>query len=225
MNAAALLLAAGASSRLNTPKQLVRFRGEALLRHAARIALRSRCTDVIVVTGAFGERCAAEIADLPVTVRHNPRWADGLSHSIRAGMAVIAERILLPDFVVLLVCDQPHLETALIDQLVETHVATGRGIVASHYAGTLGVPALFAADYYPALATLEGDCGARQLFQRFSDDCASVPFPRGDVDIDTPADLQFVSHQTESVSGMVKCGLASNAADTAWEFPTTADQR
>ena len=193
MNAAALILAAGASSRLHTPKQLVRFRGESLLRHAARAALGSRCRDIIVVTGAHGERCASEVRGMPVTVRHNPRWADGLSSSIRAGMAVVAERVCLPECVVLLVCDQPHLEAGLINCLLEMHAVAGCGIVASRYAETLGVPALFAANYYPALTALEGDRGARQLFQQFEDDCAAVPFPCGEVDIDTPADLELVS--------------------------------
>lgn len=130
---------------------------------------------------------------MPVTIRHNPRWAEGLSSSIRAGMAVIAERVFLPDCVVLLVCDQPGLEAELIDRLVETHLVTGCGIVASQYAEILGVPALFAADYYPALTALEGDRGARQLFRRFGDDCDAVPFPEGVRDIDTPADLRFVA--------------------------------
>lgn len=130
---------------------------------------------------------------MPVTVRHNPRWAEGLSSSIRAGMAVIAERALMPDCVVLLVCDQPGLDADLINRLLETHRVTGCGIVASHYAGILGVPALFAANYYPALTALEGDHGARQLFQRFADDCDAVSFPDGIRDIDTPADLRLIS--------------------------------
>lgn len=202
MNAAALIFAAGGSSRLHTPKQLVRFRGETLLRHAVRAALSSRCSDVIVVTGAHGERCAAEVAGMPVTIQHNPRWAEGLSSSIRAGMAVVAERVLLPDCVVLLVCDQPGLEPDLINRLLETHLLTGNGIVASHYAEVLGVPALFAANYYPALTALEGDRGARQLFQQFADDCGSVAFPAGIRDIDTPADLRFISDSVEYSPGI-----------------------
>lgn len=197
MNAAALILAAGASSRLHTPKQFVRFQGESLLRHAARVALGSRCCDVIVVTGAHGARCAAEVRGMPVTIRYNPQWADGISSSIRAGLAVVAERTCLPECVVLLVCDQPHLEADQINRLLEMHAVAGCGIVASKYAETLGVPALFAANYYPALTALRGDRGARQLFWQYDYDCAAVPFPFGEVDIDTPADLELVGHHVE----------------------------
>jgi molybdenum cofactor cytidylyltransferase len=189
MNATAIILAAGASTRLNTPKQLIQFQGESLLRRTTRTVLGSRCHDVIVVTGAAAEVCTAELRGLPVRTKFNPLWSQGLSSSIRAGMAAVAAHSQLPDCVVLIVCDQPHLQIVQIDHLLEAHTVTGCGIVASRYSSTLGVPALFAAIYYPALASLQGDRGARNLFTQFENDCATVPFPLGAIDIDTPSDL------------------------------------
>ena len=201
MNVTAIILAAGASKRLGTPKQLLRFEGESLLYRTTCAALGSCCDNVIVVTGAAAEACSAEVSHLPVRIQFNARWPQGLASSIQAGMVAIAEQARLPDCVVLAVCDQPHLDSALIDRLIEMHVSAKRGIVASQYAGTSGVPALFALNYYTVLAALGGDRGARELFAKFSNDLANVPFPLGAVDIDTAADLHALNASTVPVCG------------------------
>jgi molybdenum cofactor cytidylyltransferase len=188
MNAAAVILAAGGSTRLGQPKQLLQFEGQSLLRRTVLAALNSRFQRVVIVTGAAAEACAAEIADLPVGLVHNPRWADGLAGSIQAGIHELSAMLPCPEGISISVCDQPHLAPSTFNRLLDCHAATGRGIVASRYSGALGVPALFMKKYYPALLSLTGDTGAKSLFRQFATDCASIEFPEGAVDIDSPAD-------------------------------------
>lgn len=91
------------------------------------------------------------------------------------------------DAAVISLCDQPFLQGNVIDRLIEKHLISGKGMVASRYAnGTLGAPALYARTYFEELLTLEGDRGARSLLQRYPADVAFVPFPLGSIDVDTP---------------------------------------
>jgi molybdenum cofactor cytidylyltransferase len=188
MNAAAVILAAGASTRLGQPKQLLQLEGQTLLRRTVLAALNSRFQRVVIVTGAAAEACTAEVADLPVGLLHNPQWADGLAGSIQVGIVELSATVPCPDCISIAVCDQPHLDNSTFNRLLDCQAATGRGIVASRYSGALGVPALFMRKYYPALLALTGDAGAKSLFRQFATDCASIEFPEGAIDIDSPAD-------------------------------------
>ena len=182
-----IILAAGASTRLGTPKQLLPFRGRSLLVHAYETALASVCRPVIVVVGAQAQRMRTVMQDLPAQVVENAAWSEGMGSSIRAGMAAAQDYKGL-EAVVLMVCDQPLLTPQVIDSLVQTHRATGKDIVASHYADTVGVPALFGASLFHELSELSGTEGAKRLLARYPDAVASVPFAGGSVDIDTAQD-------------------------------------
>jgi len=192
MSVAAVILAAGGSRRLGKPKQLLPFDGQSLLRRCVRAVLDSRCSRVVVVTGAFAEACAAEVSDLPVDVIHNPLWADGMAGSVGVGIHELIARGQAPTAVVLTVCDQPFLSPSIIDQLLDKQLASGRGIVASAYHGTFGVPALFQARYFSALLNLKADVGARVLFREFPADLDSIEFPGGAIDIDTPSEYASI---------------------------------
>jgi molybdenum cofactor cytidylyltransferase len=181
---ALILLAAGASTRLGRPKQLLVFRGRSLLRHATETALESVCRPVVVVLGAFADRLQTELTALPVTVAVNPAWAEGMGKSIRAGLKEVSSETPGPDAVVIMLCDQPLITAAMLDQLVSVYRSTGRGIVASEYEGTLGAPALFSRRYYPELAALEGDHGARRIIVNHEDDLARISLPEAAFDVD-----------------------------------------
>ena len=159
----AVLLAAGASRRLGQPKQLLAYRGRPLIQHAAATLLASRCRPVLVVLGAEADRAGAALADLPVELVHNPRWADGVGTSIAAGIAAASARGA--GGAVLSLVDQALVTGATIDRLLAARDATGRSIVAARYADTVGVPAYFAAAAFAQLPVgrLLDRVGARPL--------------------------------------------------------------
>src|SRR5512137_2027685 len=139
---AAVILAAGPSRRMGSPKQLLEVDGRSLLRGAALTALSSSCRPVIVVLGAHADRVGRELLGLDVTVVRNEDWEDGLGSSVRCGIEAVRREPGVGS-VVLMLCDQPLVTPALIEQLVAAHRQGGATIVACEYAGTVGVPALF----------------------------------------------------------------------------------
>lgn len=189
-----IILAAGASTRLGTPKQLLHYRGQSLLRHTAEVAIASGCHPIIVVLGAQAERLEAEVEQLPVSVVKNNHWAKGMSSSIQTGLAVLQSIHPSVKAVVILLCDQPFVSAALVHQLIEGYHRTGKPIVASEYADAVGVPALFSHVLFPVLMTLPADRGARYVIQNRAQAVIRVPFSLGEIDIDTPDDYERFLH-------------------------------
>ena len=188
-----VILAAGASTRLGTPKQLLRYQGQTLLRRAAEMALAASCRPVIVVLGAYADSLCAELQGLPVRIVENREWEQGMGSSICAGvkeLLALSETEPEPEAVLFMLCDQPLVSAQLLNRLIETHRETGRLIVASEYDQTLGVPALFHRSLFSELSRLKGTEGAKQILQRYPAQTLGVPFPEGSVDIDTPADYK-----------------------------------
>jgi molybdenum cofactor cytidylyltransferase len=187
---AVVVLAAGGSRRLGTPKQLVRWRGRTLLRRAAEAALACGCGPVTVVLGADAPTMRAELEDLPVHVAVHRRWRAGLSSTLRAGVraARAASAGGGPDAILFLTCDQPYVTAPLLRRLVR-RFRRGASITASAYDRTLGVPAVFAREFFGDLRTLSGDQGAKRLLARHHDVVAPVPFARGGFDVDRSSDL------------------------------------
>ncbi len=183
-----VILAAGASTRMGRPKQLLEYRGRTLIRHAVDTAVNSLCQPIVVVLGADADRIKPEIPPSHVTLVENPDWSDGMSTSLRVGVETILAINPNIDALVLMLCDQPFVSTWLINQLVATHHRTKQPIVASQYAEVVGVPALFARTLFPILTTLQGDRGARQIIQQSLPRLGRVTFPAGAFDIDTPTD-------------------------------------
>jgi molybdenum cofactor cytidylyltransferase len=188
MGTGAIVLAAGGSSRLGAPKQLLTFRGETLVRRAAKAALKSVCDRVVVVVGNHAQQMRQEINDLPVLVVENENWRSGISSSIRAGL----EQISSQGGVVITLCDQPFMTAAVLNELIGTHRKTRRAIVASTYGATRGVPAFFAPELFNELASLTKDEGARRIIASHPEKVATVEFPEGAIDIDTPQDYEHL---------------------------------
>ncbi|MGF7217897.1 molybdenum cofactor cytidylyltransferase [Spirosoma lacussanchae] len=189
MTVATLLLAAGSSSRLGQPKQLVQHEGQSLVRRMAGMALSVPTAPVVVVIGANADLVRAELTDVPVQTVVNADWSEGMGSSLRAGLTALADQPI--DAFLVLLTDQPHVTPDLLRQLIRTRQETGKGIVACQYgeADHLGVPALFDRRYLPVFRQLTGDAGARKLIRQYTDDCAIVPFALGAIDLDTPQDL------------------------------------
>ncbi len=190
-----ILLAAGGSARLGVPKQLAHAQGVTLLRRAAETATASKCDKVVVVLGAHRDACATELVGLPVVSVWNPDWGAGMGTSLRAGMeALLADE--MPDAVILMLCDQLLLTPAVLDAMVDCFQTGGNQLIASEYAGVLGVPALFSSELFPELLALNGEEGARSVIKRHRSHALAIPFPEGAIDIDTPADLANLEKQS-----------------------------
>lgn len=181
---AALVLAAGASRRLGFPKQLVQVHGEPLLRRTARLAVESGCHPVTVVLGAHAAPCRDTLRGLPVGIFMNPAWEEGMASSLRAGLAALPADA---SAVLLLACDQPALDLPHLARLLHAHRQHPDAVIASAYADTRGVPALFPSTHFQRLAQLQGDQGARGLLQ--GSEVVEVLFPRGEWDVDQVEDL------------------------------------
>lgn len=182
---AAIVLAAGGSSRLGQPKQLLELDGRPLVRRAAEQAVAAGCDPVIVVVGAEAGAVEGALQESGARCVENRAWAEGMAGSIRCGVGALPEDV---DAALILLCDQPAVSTALLVRLRAAQRESGMPMVACAYGGTLGPPALFVRACFPALLGLEGDAGARSLLARARERVASVEFPDGALDVDTGED-------------------------------------
>jgi molybdenum cofactor cytidylyltransferase len=186
----AVVLAAGASTRMGEPKQLLRLDGRTLLRRTVDTLLASPAWPVVVVLGAHLELIRPEVARLPVLIAENREWAEGLASSIRTGVKVLEEFSLSLEAALLVLCDQPNLSPETVTRLIEAHHRTGKSIVAASYGQHPGPPALFARSHFPELMELRGAGGAKPLLTRHPELLATVDLPELAADLDTAEDYQ-----------------------------------
>jgi molybdenum cofactor cytidylyltransferase len=190
MPVAAVILAAGASRRLGRPKQLLRLNGGTLLARAVRIAGESGASPVITVLGAHFAEVSAAIPQGDSIHVLNEDWEQGIASSIHAGLRALDAVAPQSPGVLLMTCDQPRLTSrhprALLESFLEQSDPT---IIASAYAATVGVPAVFPRAAFPMLLELHGDQGARKLLLNPPCPLIQIDFPGGEIDIDEPADL------------------------------------
>ena len=189
-NTGIVILAAGASSRFGTPKQLTRFKGKTFLQHVIDEAKAAGPAAIVVVTGANANEVAASVAGSEVIIIHNKDWEKGMASGIVAGVNAITQLETNIEKIIIAVCDQPFVSSALFNQLDAVQRETGKPIVASAYANTMGTPVLFTRKYFDELLSLKGDTGAKKVLKENSEDVATVEFPKGVVDIDTQEDLK-----------------------------------
>jgi molybdenum cofactor cytidylyltransferase len=185
-----IILAAGASTRMGTPKQLLPYRERSFIRYITESAIASVCQPIAVVLGANAERIKPEISQLPVQIVENQQWAEGMSSSIRVGLEALLGVNQNLEAVAIALCDQPFVSSQTLDRIVEVFHFTDKPIIASEYAGTLGVPVLFSRSLFSELMALKSNEGAKQLIKRHIHEVFSVPFPEGSIDIDTPTDYE-----------------------------------
>lgn len=194
-----IVLAAGASVRLGQPKQLLPYRGRTLLRHALETASAAKLGPVCLVTGALHEELLGEAADLPVQVVRNADWAIGMGASIQTGITALETDFHHLQGVLIMLCDQPLVTPELLRELALQTQQTSCPVAAAAYAGGPGVPALFARRLFPLLHALPPANGARRLLQSLPNEITLVPFPDGEVDVDTPAQYEQLLRRTGSL--------------------------
>jgi len=184
-----VLLAAGGSSRLTTPKQLVRFEGETLLRRAALAIAASVCDPVVAVLGAEKEHAEIEIDGTRVRPRFNHEWQTGMSSSIKLGLTELLSMEPGLDAVLIALCDQPFVTAHTLDRLTARFRESQIQIVAAEYGDVVGVPAIFAKEMFGRLLALEGDKGARDLIRDPDASIETIKIKEAALDIDTFDDL------------------------------------
>ncbi|CAN7237545.1 nucleotidyltransferase family protein [Pseudoxanthomonas sp. LjRoot168] len=183
---AAVVLAAGGSARLGRPKQLLTREGETLVHRAARLALASGASRVLVVVGAHAGDIAACVSDLPVACVANAHWDEGLARSVRVAADALAAH---PHATLFLTCDQPALELAHLHALREASHRAPSGSAATRFGDRVGIPAIIAAPMLRAARSLQGDRGLRDVLNAAGVGVIACDAPDLLLDVDTPADL------------------------------------
>lgn len=182
-----IVLAAGASTRFGSPKQLTDIGGRGMLEAVVQRATELGAADVTVVLGAEAQAIRASLLDSQASIVVNGSYADGISSSIRAGLAQLPATV---DAVLILLGDQAAVTTEDLRRLVARWGREPDRIVAADYGPIIGVPAIFPADLIPELASLRGDRGAQLVLSRHRGRVVTVPMPSAAIDIDTADDLR-----------------------------------
>ena len=188
MNVAAMVLAAGSSSRMGRSKQMLEINGEMLLAKTVNTVLASKIRDVVVVLGADEQAHRHILIPFPIRVVFNDQWKKGMGSSIKAGLHHLVASRSTCDAVLIFVCDQPLLTVEIIATIVQTFEQTKKPVIASGYSNVPGVPVLFARSYFAKLEQLPDDHGAKRIIQQNPSDVVTVPFPGGEIDLDTMQD-------------------------------------
>jgi molybdenum cofactor cytidylyltransferase len=195
---AALVLAAGRSSRMGGPnKLLAEIGGRPLLRMVVEATLGSQARPILVVTGYQRERVETALAGLPVTLVHNPNYAEGLGSSLKAGIAALPAEA---DGVVVCLGDMPQVDAGLIDHLIGAIDPDKGALVAvPTIEGKRGNPVVWSRRFFPDLMAVEGDVGARYLIGRYGEAVVEVPVSGAAAltDIDTPQALAAIKAELE----------------------------
>ncbi len=181
-----IILAAGNSSRLGRPKQLLQIGRQTLLKKITAAALSLYCGPVIVVLGNYTEELLTECDGAVIAINHN--WAQGMAGSIAVGLNRLQASFPNVTGVIIAVCDQPFVTASLLQQLIAVYDQTQKPIVAAAYKETAGTPAYFHHTLFDELMQLKGDRGAKQIILKHESRLALVDFPGGEMDVDTEED-------------------------------------
>jgi molybdenum cofactor cytidylyltransferase len=189
---AIIILAAGASSRLNRPKQLLDFRGKTLIEHAVNTALDANIGPVFVVLGNAREETADKLKSYgnKITVLINEEWKEGISSSIKKGLTEVENSNKDIYGVLVTLVDQPLITVTHLINMVKSHFTFGKNIIASGYGGSFGAPTFFHKSLFNYIEKLDGDRGAKSIISKLKRDVHIIPNPDAELDIDTAEDYK-----------------------------------
>ncbi|WP_443938479.1 nucleotidyltransferase family protein [Pedobacter sp. MW01-1-1] len=188
MSTGIIILAAGNSSRLGRPKQLLSFKKGTLLSNTIRAAKESLLRPIIVVLGAKAEEIYAKNKSDEVHFITNPNWHMGLSSSISAGVNALLNLEPKLQNIIVSVSDQPFIEADIFTALRDKKGQSAKTIVTSTYAQAMGAPTLFNQRFFQELCLLTGDTGAKSIIQKNQTEVDYIAFDLGEIDIDTEED-------------------------------------
>jgi molybdenum cofactor cytidylyltransferase len=196
-NTAIIILAAGSSSRMGQSKQLLEIDNTSLLRKTVLTALACGIKNNYVVLGANVEAHKTTIADLPIQIVINEEWNNGMGSSLKKGLNAATTASAKLAGIIILVCDQPMLTCQHLNNILQKQLDSQKGIVASQYARTTGVPAFFSKQFFEKLNALDDQHGAKTVIEKYPDAVEQVNFHGGEIDLDEIEDYyQFLkTHQ------------------------------
>ena len=190
-NTGIILLAAGNSTRMGSPKQLLLYHGKTLLERIVDTSLQVFDNNkIILVLGANHSEIAFQIKDKITLISVNEEWKSGMASSIKAGLQTLLKHFPDMQRCIISVCDQPYLSSEVFIEMLKLADYSSKEIIAAKYAGTIGVPALFSKNYFKKLLHLSGEQGAKKIIQQNMDDVNIFTFDEGAIDIDTPSDYE-----------------------------------
>lgn len=195
-NIGVVILAAGSSSRLGRPKQLVQFQNKTLLQHVIDSIVPFHFDPGILVLGANAHQIRDSISPKKITVVDNQGWSEGIASSIRLG---VSESIKLNESlegILFLLSDQPFVTKKLIEELIQKHKNGDQQITACRYKESFGVPAIFGKAFFSQLLKLTGDTGAKKIIAQNSEHVDTIVFQAGSFDVDTEEDyIELIDKQ------------------------------
>lgn len=194
MKVGIIILAAGESKRMGVPKQLLDLNGQSMLKKIVHAALDTDCYPITVVVGAHKKHVVPELQDMPVNITDNPHWKSGMAGSIKMGLVgtyIISKEV---EAVIITTSDMPHISKDTFNELINAGKEEKSSIVISDYGKGKGVPALIKRELFEEILNLEGDQGARQIFNKHKDKLTTISFSGGLVDLDTKEDYHNYLH-------------------------------
>jgi molybdenum cofactor cytidylyltransferase len=189
-NCAVVIIAAGESKRLGSPKQLLLLDKDTMLNRLIKMVQKAVDFPIYLVLGANAKKIKAQLPITNLNIVENNEWQEGMGSSIRIGVQAVIDSANKHDGVLILVCDQPYLSETAVKDLISLQDNKKSAITASFYANIAGTPALFHQSVFSDLLALKGDQGAKRIIQERDQELAKLQFEKGVLDIDTPEDYQ-----------------------------------
>ena len=188
MKLSILILAAGNSSRLGYPKQLIEFEGKTLIERITETALMVS-DNILIILGGNSELIISKLERFNDTIStiFNPDWQQGMGTSIRIGTEKLAEK---SDAILILLSDQPFISTVLLQNMIQIFEKSPNPIISCTYNQQLGVPMLFDKSVFPELMKLSRDKGAKSFLHLYKNTISTIDFPEGIIDVDTFEDVE-----------------------------------
>lgn len=190
-NIAHLILAAGSSSRMGKPKQLLKWEDSTFIEQTIDRLCSVDEVKTFVVLGANYDQIYEQIKKKPIRIIRNSEWKEGMGTSIRMGMLSIRKELVTYDGVIVSVIDQPLLDQEYYVKLLQLGIEQRNSIIATQNEETIGVPAFFPKTYFKELSALDADYGARFIIKNHKNDVISISANGAAIDIDTPEHYRF----------------------------------
>ncbi len=194
---AVLILAAGQSQRMKEHiKQLLPYKKSTLLGEAIHSAKASTASHVYVVLGAYHEEITEKLRLKPELIIYNSKWQQGMGGSIAIGIKHLQSTSIKFDGVLIMLADQPNIDTEYLNQLIHKWWNDSSKIVSTKYANHSGVPAVFGTSFFDELSKLNKDFGAKHLIQQHGDSILTIDANGKELDLD---DYQTYQNHVNSI--------------------------
>ena len=189
MNIGVVILAAGESKRMGVPKQILPIFGVPMLKYLVDEVLDTEAHPVTVVVGANKTKIVPLLENIPIGIIDNPDWQKGMGSSIKMGL--VGSYLITKGFdgLIFMTSDMPFVNVDVINKLIKTAIEfPDKTIIASKYAGTLGIPVLYKKERFEDILDMKPEHGAKQFFNKYPNEIVTVDFDLGAIDLDTKED-------------------------------------